>query len=272
MIRIFLLSLLLTTGSLAQRVKEQPASSGEEKRLLALPSQGKIVPCKWTNWIDRDNPSMNGDYEFDPALKGRCNVEKYEVSLVSGGPVYTSVASIPTNQVSYNPASAYAQGPYVYCVNKDQPGCKVNSNGDRVGPSPPCCMDYKARFCCKKKITVETCKWTNWIDRDNESGKGDYEFDPALKKRCNVEKYEVSLVSGGPVYTSVASIPTNQVSYNPASSEGPQVYCVNKEQKGCKVNSNGWKAGPSPPCCMDYKARFCCKNKITTLPFTLTKG
>ena len=102
------------------------------------------------------------------------------------------------------------------------------------------------------------------IAKINESGKGDYEFDPALKNRCNVEKYEVSLVSGGTVYTDVASIPTNQVSYLPASSEGPQVYCVNREQPGCKTTSNGYMIGPSPPCCEDYKARFCCKILTTT--------
>merc|ERR1712215_557505 len=63
-----------------------------------------------------------------------------------------------------------------------------------------------------------------WLqDRDDPSGKGDYEFDPNQKK-CKVEKYEVSLVSGGPVYTNVADVPTNVLSYIPSSSEGPQVY------------------------------------------------
>ena len=109
-------------------------------------------------------------------------------------------------------------------------------------------------------LLIDTCKWTNWIDSDNPSGRGDYEYDPALKDRCSVEKYEVSLVSGGPVYTSVASIPTNLVFYSPASNEGPRVDCVNTKQLGCKTTSNGYMIGPSPPCCEDYKARFCCKS------------
>merc|ERR1711872_125823 len=222
--------------------------------------------CKWTNWIDRDNESGKGDYEFDPTMKNRCKVEKYEVTLVSGGPMYTNVASVPTNQLSYNPASSYANGPMVYCVNTEQPQCKTSSNGYKVGPSPPCCMDYKTRFCCRKP--EPTCKWTNWIDRDNESGKGDYEFDPTMKNRCKVEKYEVTLVSGGPVYTNVASVPTNQLSYNPYSSyaNGPMVYCVNTKQPRCRTSSNGWKVGPSPPCCMDYKVRFCCGNNKPSFP------
>ena len=117
----------------------------------------------------------------------------------------------------------------------------------------------KGRCGCTEEVR---CKWTNWIDRDNESGKGDYEFDPALKNKCQVAKYEVSLVSGGPVYTNVASVPTNVLGYNPTSSDGPMVYCVNAQQPRCKTSSQGHKVGPSPPCCLDYKARFCCKPRI----------
>ena len=68
MIRIFLLPLLLTIGSLSQRVKEQVASSEEEKRLLSLPSQGRTVPCRvWegttggTLYSHALHPSMIGD-------------------------------------------------------------------------------------------------------------------------------------------------------------------------------------------------------------------
>merc|ERR1719228_2504570 len=35
----------------------------------------------------------------------------------------------------------------------------------------------KGRCGCDK----ENCKWTDWFDRDNPSGKGDYEFDPEQK-------------------------------------------------------------------------------------------
>ena len=117
----------------------------------------------------------------------------------------------------------------------------------------------KGRCGCKPQVS--TCKWTNWIDRDNESGNGDYEFDPALKNKCRVEKYEVALVTGGSVYDNVASVPTNVMTFNPATSDGPMIACVNTNQPNCKTNVKGWKAGPSPPCCLDYKARFCCSVK-----------
>ena len=106
--------------------------------------------------------------------------------------------------------------------------------------------------------TAETCTWTNWIDQNDESGNGDYEIDPDLRNQCNVEKYEVTRVVGGPVYTSVASIHLNRVSYNPA---GPRVSCVNSEQAWCKENSPDWQRGiwnEDGYCCRDWKARFCC--------------
>ena len=107
----------------------------------------------------------------------------------------------------------------------------------------------KGRCGCKDQVS--TCKWSNWFDRDDETGKGDYEFDPELKDKCKVEKYEVTLVSGGRVYDDVASVPTNVLGFNPASSDGPMIACVNANQPECK----------SPPCCLDYKARFCCSVK-----------
>merc|ERR1712151_1137903 len=273
---------------------------------------------------------------------------KYEVTLVSGGQVYTDVASVSENTLNYYP-NTHPNGPGITCVNEEQPGCK----------SPLCCKDYKARFCCggniitptvspckkwvgatgeelyslalspnmigdpntekrckiidNRKCTTcacdyyvrysedggstwlgltfggapgqggtgcpgygmtqatweqalawlqdehinkgrcgcvdeETCKWTNWYDKDDPSGKGDYEMSE-LVNRCEVEKYEVTLVSGGQVYTDVASVSENTLNYYPNTHpNGPGITCVNEEQPGCK----------SPLCCKDYKARFCC--------------
>ena len=55
------------------------------------------------------------------------------------------------------------------------------------------------------------------------------------------------------------TIPTNVVSYSPTSTDGPQIYCVNAQQPKYETNGQGYRIGPSPPCCLDYKARFCCK-------------
>ena len=88
----------------------------------------------------------------------------------------------------------------------------------------------------------------------------DAEFYETLNFKCEVEKYQVSLVSGGPVYNDLSSVPHNKLVW-----EGQGISCINKEQKDCKVDSKGWKQGPSPPCCMDYKIRFCCKEMTTSI-------
>ena len=51
--------------------------------------------CEWTDWTDNDNPSGRGDFERPASIE--CQAEKYEVSLVSGGPVYTDVTLVTTN-------------------------------------------------------------------------------------------------------------------------------------------------------------------------------
>jgi len=275
MIRILLLPLLLTIGSLSQRVKEPVASSGEEKRLLSRPSLArKIVPCRvWegttggTLYSHALHPSMIGD----PTSNKRCKIIDARKCQTCACDYYV--------RYSEDGGSSWLGLTFGGLPGLGGTGCPGNGGTSSTQAQAIAWLQEqhidKGRCGCTGEPIepIESrCKWTNWIDRDNESGKGDYEFDPALKNRCNVEKYEVSLVSGGPVYTSVASIPTNQVSYLPASSEGPQVYCVNTQQPGCKTTSNGYKAGPSPPCCRDYKARFCCKKRFTTSPFTLTKG
>ena len=67
------------------------------------------------------------------------------MSLASGGPVYSDVSSVPNNKLVFNSSI-----PRISCINKDQENCQVAANGHMFGPSPPCCLDYKIRFCCKK--------------------------------------------------------------------------------------------------------------------------
>jgi len=254
---MILLPLFMASAVLALR---EQSGTAEEKRFLSAPPApvSKVVPCRsWIGTTDLDlyslavHPSMIGDSSNSKRCKivdarkcPTCACDYYVRYSEDGGATWLGLdfngnAGIPgaTGCPGYGYTSATQTQAIAWLQDKyiDQGRCGC---------------------------TGENCKWTNWIDRDNESGKGDYEFDPTMKNRCKVEKYEVTLVSGGPVYTNVASVPTNQLSYNPASSyaNGPMVYCVNSQQPRCRTNSNGYKVGPSPPCCMDYKVRFCCGN------------
>ena len=264
MFDLVLLSLLVAHGSLAQR-----GGSEEEKRLLLGSSpRPRTVPCrKWQGATGNSlysmalHPSMIGDTTNNKRCKiidarkcSSCACDYYVRYSQDGGSTWLGLTfgglpglggtGCPGNGMTSSTqaqAIAWLQDEH---INKGRCGCKPQ---------------------------VSTCKWTSWMDRDNESGKGDYEFDSALKNKCRVEKYEVSLVSGGPVYNNVASVPTNVVSYSPTSTRGPQIYCVNTQQPKCETNGQGYKVGPSPPCCLDYKARFCCKVRPSKPSFEVLK-
>merc|ERR1712215_81525 len=257
MLATILLSAILVAGTSAQKGSLASATA-EEKALINLPSPPWFFPCReWQGASGNSlysmalHPSMIGDTTNNKRCKiidarkcATCACDYYVrysedggaswLGLTFGGVPGAGGTGCPGNggtSSTQAQALAWLQDEH---INKGRCGCKPQ---------------------------VSTCKWTSWVDRDDPTGKGDYEFDPNQKK-CKVEKYEVSLVSGGPVYTNVADVPTNVLSYSPSSSVGPQVYCVSTNQPGCKVGQSppieGWKVGPSPPCCLDYKARFCC--------------
>jgi len=249
MIRIFLLPLLLTTGSLALR-GQRIISTAEMKRLMVAPSQGRPVPCStWQGSIGNElfskalHPSMIGD----PTSNKRCKI--------------IDARNCPTCSCAYYVRYSEDGGLSWKGLagGAGSPGCPKNGGTSSI-QAIQAILDLlqtqhieQGRCGC----TRETCRWTNWIDQ-NVSGNGDYEIAPNLRNQCNVEKYEVTRAGGGPVYTSVASIHLNRVSYNPA---GPRVSCVNSDQPRCKENSPDWERGiwnEDGYCCRDWKARFCC--------------
>jgi len=245
MIRIFLLPLLLTTGSLALR-EQRIISTAEMKRLMVAPSQGRPVPCRtWQRSSGKElfskalHPSMIGD----PTSNKRCKI--------------IDARNCPTCSCAYYVRYSEDGGLSWKGLagGAGSPGCPKNGGTSSI-QAIPAILDLLQRQHIDQGrcgCTRETCRWTNWIDQNDES---DYEIN--LRNQCNVEKYEVTRVVGGPVYTSVASIHLNRVSYNPA---GPRVSCVNSDQPRCKENSPDWERGiwnEDGYCCRDWKARFCC--------------
>jgi len=259
MLGTILLSTILVAGTSAQRGSLASATA-EEKALINLPSPPCFVPCReWQGASGNSlysmalHPSMIGDTTNNKRCKiidarkcATCACDYYVrysedggaswLGLTFGGVPGLGGTGCPGNggtSSTQAQALAWLQDEH---INKGRCGCKPQ---------------------------VSTCKWTSWVDRDDPTGKGDYEF-VSNQKKCKVEKYEVSLVSGGPVYTNVADVPTNVLSFSPSSSEGPQVYCVNTNQPGCKTNS--------PPCCLDYKARFCCSVRAFGIGISPIRG
>uniref|UniRef100_UPI00398F5DC2 mucin-5AC isoform X2 n=1 Tax=Pristiophorus japonicus TaxID=55135 RepID=UPI00398F5DC2 len=178
--------------------------------------------CKCTTeWFDRDNPTGVGDHEDFANLQKEfpgqicCNPIACEVETTSGIPASSSGDNISPCSIS----SGFT------CVNKDQNGGK--------------CEDYRIRFTCPKSFC--NCI-TQWFDRDDPSGKGDFEDLLNLQREypdqicSNPTACEVQTISGIPDSRSDDNIPQCSISAG--------FTCINAEQKNGR--------------CEDYRIRFTC--------------
>ena len=145
-----------------------------------------------TPWFDRDNPSGKGDYETtNKLLKIECRFKSNQQTI----------------------------------TNTSHPGylCNIKIGGRCINgiPTGNYCKDMEVRF------HYYTGGATPWLDRDNPSGKGDYEtINSLLKPQCR-------FVSGG----GVPSLPQYQ----------------------CSIPKNGGKCingSPAGSYCRDIKIRY----------------
>lgn len=124
------------------------------------------------------------------------------------------------------------------------------SESDAAAWPIPCRPNTATAPLCTPNITTTDCYWTNWINNDSPTGRGDYEAAP---EGCNIDMYEVQLVEGGPIYTNVLDITFNVLQ------DDSYVYCRNADQPFCPVNSNGY---PNPynedECCLNWRVRYHC--------------
>ncbi|XP_041062887.1 cartilage intermediate layer protein 1 [Carcharodon carcharias] len=133
-----------------ERKGEKEQGGTEEERVMKRRVQGN---CK-TEWFDRDNPSGSGDYEDLVNLRKEyldqicSNPTACEVETTSG----ISILSTGDNISDCSISAGFS------CVNKEQ--------------EDESCEDYKIRFTCPESFC--NCQ-TQWFDRDDPSGKGDYE-------------------------------------------------------------------------------------------------
>ncbi|XP_059212879.1 cartilage intermediate layer protein 2-like [Centropristis striata] len=132
-------------------------------REVAQPYLDRRTGC-WTQWFDRDNPSGTGDWE---TLS----------SLLKANPGKICTQPIGVEAKTLSGLTAAAAGDVIFksdttsgfiCRNKDQPKKKW-------------CNDYRVRFSCPPSFCNPGC-WTQWFDRDNPSGTGDWETLSSLLK------------------------------------------------------------------------------------------
>uniref|UniRef100_A0A8C6SQ84 WxxW domain-containing protein n=1 Tax=Neogobius melanostomus TaxID=47308 RepID=A0A8C6SQ84_9GOBI len=200
-------------------------------------------PGCWTDWFDRDNPSGKGDFEILVKLQNEnpgkiCN-NSLQIQVLTTGwlPVSSTGDIIDTSDTEKG----------FICINSDQKKGR--------------CSDYQVRFQCPDNFCPppqDTGCWTDWFDRDNSSGKGDFEILIKLRKEnpgeiCNNPlQIQVLTIGGHPVSSTGDIIDTSDTKIG--------FICKNSDQKKGR--------------CSDYKVRFLCPPEFcaptTQLPKSIT--
>ncbi|XP_031178117.2 cartilage intermediate layer protein 2-like isoform X2 [Sander lucioperca] len=184
---------------------------------------GLFFGC-WTKWFDRDDPSGTGDWETLSDLR-----KEYPGKICSK-PVGVEARTLSGLTVA-------AAGDVIYvsdtttgfvCRNQDQPRNKM-------------CNDYRVRFSCPPAFCKEC--WTDWFDRDDPSGTGDWETLSDLRKEYP-----------GKICSKPVGVETRTLSGLTVAAAGDVIYvsdtttgfvCRNQDQPRNKM-------------CNDYRVRFSC--------------
>ncbi|XP_067329014.1 uncharacterized protein [Anolis sagrei] len=177
-----------------------------------------------TRWFDRDDPSGKGDYELIVDLR------KEYPNEICTEPVAITVQTLdgtPSSQTGQTFAVFSAAEGFA-CVNAEQ--------GRRS------CRDYRVRFTCPPEF-CSGCT-TRWFDRDDPSGKGDYELIVDLRKEYPNEICDNPLAISVQTLDGTPASQTGQTFAVFSAAEG--FACVNQEQT------------PGRKSCLDYKVQFTC--------------
>ncbi|KAI8513398.1 hypothetical protein Bbelb_100370 [Branchiostoma belcheri] len=175
----------------------------------------------WTGWFDRDNPSGTGDWET------LTNLRRENMGQICFAPTAVHARVIST-QVE---ASLSGEDWYRYDTTTGYV-CRMQDQDDDA------CLDYEVRFCCP-----QCTQWTDWYDRDNPSGTGDWETLTDLRKE---NPGEICLT---PTDIQVRVKATGQDAF--LTGETFEFYdvttgfiCIEDDQ--------------DDGTCLDYEVRFCC--------------
>jgi hypothetical protein len=166
----------------------------------------------WTVWLDRDNPSGSGDWEHRNGFGNRVcsNPTRIEARRKSDR---REAAQTGETFLHYNPRNGFV------CLNRDQ--------------SDKWCFDYEVRFLCPYEV------WTDWLNRDNPNGSGDWEHRNGFGNRVcsNPTRIEARRKSDR---REAAQTGETFLRYDPRNG----FVCLNSDQSDKR--------------CFDYEVRFLC--------------
>uniref|UniRef100_A0A8C6SP33 WxxW domain-containing protein n=1 Tax=Neogobius melanostomus TaxID=47308 RepID=A0A8C6SP33_9GOBI len=191
----------------------------------------------WTDWFDRDDPSGEGDFETLPKLHeenpGKICNKPLQIQVLTTGWLPVSSTGDIVDKCT--------------CVKDKGFTCKNSAQKKGI------CSDYQVRFQCPIDFCPQpqdTGCWTDWFDRDNPTGKGDFEILIELHKEnpgkiCNNPLQIQVLTTGG----------------QPVSSTG-EIIDTSDTEKGFICKHSDQKNGR----CSDYKVRFLCPTDFCAPP------
>ncbi|XP_034756375.1 uncharacterized protein LOC117961661 isoform X3 [Etheostoma cragini] len=213
-----------TTDGFVCRNQDQPKKNMCKDYRVRFSCPSSFCKGCWTEWFDRDDPTVTGDWETLVELR------KEYPGKICANPIGVEARTL-------SGLTAAAAGDVIYlsdttagfiCRNQDQPNKKR-------------CNDYRVRFLCPPSF-CEVC-WTKWYDRDDPSVTGDWE------DLINLRKENPGQICTNPL--SIEAVTTDTLT--PATSTG-QTFFVYNPADGFVCRNTDQTYGA----CRDYKVRFGC--------------
>nr|XP_028596855.1 uncharacterized protein LOC114602603 isoform X1 [Podarcis muralis] len=202
--------------------KEQKYFCLDYKVRFTCPSNFCSASTCTTRWFDRDDPSGVGDFETLADLRREYPMDICPEPIGIEAQTMEGIPASSTGQIfhPFNTKEGFA------CVNKEQ---KYS------------CLDYKVRFTCPSNF-CSGCM-TQWFDRDDPSGRGDYELLSNLWSEYPGKICAEPLAINVQTLDGIPALKTGQKFsvYDPTQGFA----CINDEQK----------PGRS---CHDYRVQFTC--------------
>uniref|UniRef100_H2MC17 WxxW domain-containing protein n=1 Tax=Oryzias latipes TaxID=8090 RepID=H2MC17_ORYLA len=183
------------------------------------------IQC-WTQWFNSDNPTGDEDQETLARLRIQY---PGKICPIPVGIEATNLFGIPADQT----------GDTIF--QSDTTTGFICRNGDQISGE---CNDYRVRFSCTPPYCADTACWTQWFDRDNPSGTGDWETLQSLRRE-NPDK-----ICEDPWYIEAVTVDSPST---PAIQTGENFYVFSPTQGlVCRQEDQSSKT------CLDYKVRFGC--------------
>ncbi len=168
------------------------------------------------------------------------------VSVVSAGFFSDLFGGKVTGKASTYPTTSSCTCPEDYeCGSYHGSGCLYTD----------LCGDCNEGYTCDSAthMCISPSTWTDWLDRDDASGMGDYEtldgFTNVCESPVGVECRKITPDKSGTVFSTSKEAPQTM-------GVGPTIgcYCVNEQNGGSRTNT----------VCYDYEVRFNCGASTTT--------